>query len=89
MPPSSPTLGEVAVFSRSPVVSSSSGLSLIWVGVSRDGVLRMGRGGGRGEQALEVELEAAEGVGEDNFLHSPDLSCLYSHTERSNEASVI
>lgn len=71
VPRSSPTLGEVSVFSRSPVVSSSSGLSLIWVGASRDGVLRMGRGGGRGEQALEVELEAAEGVGERLLLTLP------------------
>lgn len=71
MPPSSPTLGDVSVFSRSPVVSSSSGLSLICVGASRDGVLRMGRGGGRGEQALEVELEAAEGVGERLLLTLP------------------
>lgn len=64
VPRSSSGLWEVSVFCRSPEVSSSSGLSLIWDGLGRDGVLRTGRGGGRGEQALEVELEAAEGVGD-------------------------
>lgn len=71
VPRSSPKLGDESVFCRSPVVSSSSGLSRIWDGARRDGVLRRGRGGGRGEQALEVELEAAEGVGDRLLLTLP------------------
>lgn len=69
MPCSSPVWSEVSVFCRSPVVSSSSGLSRIWAAASRTGVLRTGSGGGRGEQDLEAGAE--EGAGDRTLLILP------------------
>lgn len=72
MPCSSDMWSKVSVFSKSPDVSSSSGLSRIRAGFSRTGVLSIGKEEGRGEHDLEAGVE--DGVGERLLLVLP-LSC--------------